>query len=81
MQVLSVQSQRYLPGKHQFNKVRVLNILWQKLAPWGGMRGVWQVVEEGPGGRVGAAGGLRWREDLGPAGGSLGPVVGEGGSL
>ena len=45
------------------------------------MRGVWQVVEEGPGGRVGAAGGLRWREDLGPAGGSLGPVVGEGGSL
>ena len=30
------------------------------------------MAEEGPGGRVGPAGGLGW----GPAGGSLGPVVG-----
>ena len=34
------------------------------------------MAEEGPGGRVGPAGGLGWREELGPAGGSLGPVVG-----
>ena len=39
------------------------------------------MVEEGPGGRVGAAGGLRCREELGPAGGSLGPVVGVGGRV
>ena len=39
------------------------------------------MAEEGPGGRVGPAGGLGWREDLGPAGGSLGPVVGVGGRV
>ena len=62
--------------------MRVLNI--QSVAEactLGGNEGGWQVVEEGPGGRVGAAGGLRCREELGPAGGSLGPVVGVGGRV
>ena len=42
------------------------------------------MAEEGPGGRVGPAGGLGWGEVLGPAGGSLGPVlvvVGGGGRV
>ena len=42
------------------------------------------MAEEGPGGRVGPAGGLGWGEVLGPAGGSPGPVlvvVGGGGRV
>ena len=42
------------------------------------------MAEEGPGGRVGPAGGLGWGEVLGPAGGSPGSVlvvVGGGGRV